>query len=120
MARQATGGIMPLQETRNVPLFDVPEHQTVSSGLVVALLTRHVHAGQWVRTSAYYALDDRHRARNFTDEQGQVWSACEMRCETPWGWRIRLVIAPIDGLTQRLADASQGIAVPLTCSAALG
>lgn len=111
---------MPLQETKKVPLFDVPENQTVSSGLVAALLARHVHAGAWVRSTPYYALDDQHRARDFCDEQGQVWSACEVLYATPWGWRIRLVLAPADALAQRLIDAEHGLAVPLGCSFALG
>jgi len=109
-----------LQETRKVPFFDVPEHQTVSSGMVMAVLTRHVHPGPWVRTTPYYALDDQHRARDFQNEHGEVWSACEVLYATHRGWRLRLILAPADLLPQRLAEAQSELAVPLICSAAWG
>lgn len=76
------------------PLFDVPDTQTVSAGLVAAVLARHAGPGPWERISTYYVLPPDHRVRDFRNPAGEVWSACELLVGTLRGFRVQLAVFP--------------------------
>ena len=73
---------------------DIPETRTVSAGLVAAILGRVREGSQWRRASPYYLVATECRARDFQDETGCVWCACEVQMDTPHGFRTRLVLLP--------------------------
>lgn len=86
-----------------VPIVDVPDGQTPSVGFVVAVLVRYVAAGPWQRVSAYYQGQDNCRVRDFADDQGQVWCACELLEGTPWGYRVKVAVCPKQELETHVA-----------------
>lgn len=73
---------------------DIPETRTVSVGLVAAILERVQEGRRWRRASPYYFVDPECRARDFQDESGITWCACEVQLGTPHGFRTRLVLLP--------------------------
>lgn len=73
-------------------VYDMPEDQTVSSGFVTSLLERYKDGGPWVRVSSYYSRGVGCRIRDFQNQEGEIFCACEIRIDTPHSSHTRLVL----------------------------